>query len=217
MPAVKYWDGAAWVTLQGGIPVYEQPSDPGAVQNGTIWIDTDEAPSLAGPPPRVSVLPTVGLVEGQEVLYEVGDGVLFPFWHLRYRANSGLTYKWECISGQPLFAEGGGGSTSSTSFVDLGGPSITLPLAGEYDIEIGCAPYAPTAGQCNMSYQIGATVAQAADSLQIVGNVSWRQDATRRRRKTIAAAGTVLTGKYSMGSGTGNFANCRIWAWPVRF
>jgi len=46
MPALKYWDGAAWQLLGagGGGTVFEQPNDPGAQPSGTIWIDTDDVP-----------------------------------------------------------------------------------------------------------------------------------------------------------------------------
>lgn len=56
MTALKYWDGSAWVTVPaiqgptgpagptGGTSYYEQAADPGAVMNGSLWVDTDEAP-----------------------------------------------------------------------------------------------------------------------------------------------------------------------------
>jgi len=48
MAGIKFWNGSAWETIPLGVPVYEQPGDPGAVPNGSIWIDTD---AVAPTPP----------------------------------------------------------------------------------------------------------------------------------------------------------------------
>jgi microcystin-dependent protein len=61
-PVARYWDGSAWndLTIGGGSAVYEQPNDPGAVPNGSIWIDTDDpTPQAAGIVPGV-LMPYAG-------------------------------------------------------------------------------------------------------------------------------------------------------------
>ena len=100
-------------------------------------------------------------------------------------------------------------STSSGTFTDLGtvGPSITLPIAGDYDVTIGCRAYSASAGTAAlMSYDIGATPASSNDSLDfycgaVVGGVaSTVGHSTRTRRKTGLGAVT-LTAKYSTSGG----------------
>ena len=66
---VNYWDGSAWTTIlpgaqgpagpqgppgpqgiqgiQGAVEVYEQTNDPGAVGEGSVWIDTDAVPVVS--------------------------------------------------------------------------------------------------------------------------------------------------------------------------
>lgn len=100
-------------------------------------------------------------------------------------------------------------STSSGTFTDLGtvGPSITLPIAGDYDVTIGCRAYSASAGTAAlMSYDIGATPASSNDALDfycgaVVGGVaSTVGHSTRTRRKTGLGAVT-LTAKYSTSGG----------------
>ena len=54
MPVAKFWDGTAWVSLNG-LPVYEQPGQPSEpVPQGSVWIDTD-APAPAVYPKLLNV------------------------------------------------------------------------------------------------------------------------------------------------------------------
>jgi len=55
-------------------------------------------------------------------------------WQLRYIAAA---TRWIFIGGTPLFGYAAASvSTSSTSYVDLGGPSVTFPLAGQYRVTL---------------------------------------------------------------------------------
>lgn len=139
MPALKYWDGSAWQTLPVGIGVYEQPGDPGVVPNGTIWIDTDEAAAY-NVPGIVSVLPS-SPSDGQEVYYQstamATDGVV---WHLRYRAAAAGSYKWEYIGGGPQVNSSNVQQSLTIASASVhqtytSGPTLTLPLAGDYMIQ----------------------------------------------------------------------------------
>ena len=112
------------------------------------------APVAPALPQRVSVLPSI-LYEGREVYFVAGaNGEL---WHLRYNASVVLTtaggsYKngtgsWEFIGGSPLEHQvDADQSTSNPVYVDLAtvGPSIAVPLAGDYIIGIGCNIYTST-------------------------------------------------------------------------
>lgn len=92
-----------------------------------------------GLPSRVTTLPS-SPSDGQEVYYvaSAADGVL---WHLKYNAGSASAYKWEFLGGPPTKrerADGGYRNASSWGELTTGvGEAITLPLAGDYDIEFG--------------------------------------------------------------------------------
>jgi hypothetical protein len=147
----------------GAIEVFEQPDTPPAdAVLGAIWIDTDAPtpvpgvgptgpqgpqgpqgdPGVAGvgPPIFVSSLPS-SPVDGMEIYYQSAsmatDGIV---WHLRYRAAASGSYKWEHVSGSPLWAEVQAAVTiSNTAYAEIsGGPAITLPLAGDYMLRFGC-------------------------------------------------------------------------------
>lgn len=151
---------------------------------------------------RVTALPS-NPEDAQEIYY-VADATNGVVWHLLYRAASSSSYKWECVGGPPLYNEVvTGESTTSTTYAALAtaGPSITLPLAGDYDVEIGFRGYNNGAGAINnyMSYDIGGTGASDNDAnLQYMpSSTSAHANNARSRRKTGLTAVT-LTSKYRL-------------------
>lgn len=156
-------------------------------------------------------------VNGQPFIFT--DSLTAPtyYWHLRYNST---TTKWHFIGGIPLFAEvTATDSTTSTTYAALtpAGPSITLPLAGDYDVEIGFRG-GPNDGF--MSYDIGATGAVDADAVRnptasgLVGTMS----VARARRKTDLSAVTLMA-KYKWGASGGantNFADRWMRITPIR-
>lgn len=155
------------------------------------------------------VMPT-GPVNGDEVYY-VADATNGIVWHFKYRSASASTYKWEYIGGAYLFSEivtAASESTASTSYVALttAGPSLTVPLAGDYDVTLEQTAYNSTNVNTElMSYDIGGTGAVDADA---VGNQASPASseiprAVRTRRKTFTVASTALVAKYKVGAGTG--------------
>lgn len=88
-------------------------------------------------PTRVTSLPG-SPVDGQECYY-VADATNGVLWHLKYNAGSASPYKWEFVGGPPLRAaivttETFNGTTNVFSDLATPGPSVTLPLAGDYDV-----------------------------------------------------------------------------------
>ena len=77
--------------------------------------------------------------DGQIIYYQANatDGII---WQLRYNASSASAYKWEFVGGSGLYATAGSRdyltrqNYSSLTFGDLAtvGPSIVVPLAGDY-------------------------------------------------------------------------------------
>jgi hypothetical protein len=162
---------------------------------GTEW-------HQVGVPPYVTSLPTPPF-DGFEVFYaaDASSGVV---WHLRYRSGGG-TYKWEYVGGPPMFDEVT--TVQSRTNIAYGalttaGPSVTVPLAGEYEVWIG-ATVTPPAGVIGlMSYDIGGTGAADADAVRVHGNAA-QASCNRPRVKTISSASTALVSKYRETVATG--------------
>jgi len=126
----------------GVIEVYEQPGTPSGADVGAVWIDTDESP------PSISVVTTTETivmslpsspVDGQIINYlaDAANGIV---WRLRYRSAASGSYKWEFVGGSPLRATAAFSFVVGTinTWVDISPtPSITAPLAGDYDIDFG--------------------------------------------------------------------------------
>lgn len=134
-------------TVTGDIPVWDNTLGKFVAQASAVALSTTTLPAAP--------------VDGQEAFYQ-SAAMATPgmVWHFRYRAGSGSAYKWEFVGGPPLFAEVIAQETASAQiFGDLTtvGPTVTLPLAGDYDVEIGAwsrsADFADLVGK--MSYEIG--------------------------------------------------------------
>jgi hypothetical protein len=177
------------------------------------WVQT-------GLPPVVTTLPTSIAVEGFRVIYDTGtSGVR---WDLVYDTSDGTTYPWLFVGGPPLLAEvSTEEGTTSTTYAALAtaGPSVTLPLAGDYDVRGGAYVNNDTDSRgAQMSYDIGGTGAVDADifaylfqtGATIVSSMS------RDMRKTALTA-VALTCKYkALVGGTAKFGRRWISATPVR-
>ena len=96
--------------------------------------------------------------------YVLVDSTTLPTYQWRFRYNNGSsnTHKWEFVGGAPLRpAISGGISTSSTAYVDLtSGPSVTVPRAGVYTVEVLCY-YATTGGVNTGSLQVNGSTSGA--------------------------------------------------------
>lgn len=191
---------------------------------------TINAGSVRGPvgpaggdsPTRVVALPGAPF-DGQEI-YFVADDVKGILWRFKYHAASVSAYKWEFVGGSSFYDEVETvESTNSLAFTSLttAGPSITLPLAGEYDIQTGFNGFNDAAGgDAIMSYAIGATAAVDADRIESYsGSASSVQGSVgRNRRKIIAASAQAIVSKYRRGGGGGNATFEKRWMriTPVR-
>jgi len=155
--------------------------------------------------PVVTALPAAP-VDGQEIYFKVSEDTM---WHLRYNATATAPYRWVYIGGAPLNNEvvtSANETTSSTAFVALTtpGPIITLPLAGEYDIETSMLCWHSVQnGRLAMSYDIGATAALGTDGAESFAPAAGLGGLVVRRvkRKTFSAP-AVLTAKYATSAAT---------------
>lgn len=176
------------------------------------WVQT-------GLPPLVTTLPTSVAVEGMRVIYDTGtNGVR---WDLVYDTSDGTTYPWMYVGGAALHAEvATEEGTSSTSYAALatGGPSVTLSLAGDYDVEIGAYLNNDTdARGGRMSYDIGGTGAVDADSIYLFQTGATIVSTMARSMRKAGLTAVTLTSKYkALVGGTAKFGNRWISATPVR-
>jgi hypothetical protein len=173
--------------------------------------------------PTLATGASLGTGADGEIKHYLADAANGVVWTFRYRAASASAYKWEFIGGPSLFAEIlTNESTSSNTFVDLftAGPSIALPLAGDYDVSIGARMYNDANGAgAEMSYNIGATAAVVADGISNFANNAdtVASNSARVRRKTGLTAVT-LTAKYRRATAAGNalFHDRWMCAIPIR-
>jgi hypothetical protein len=171
--------------------------------------------------PLVSSLPT-SPVDGQVIDYLANavDGVV---WRLRYRAASTSPYKWEFIGGSALAAKVDTNQpTTSASYADLAtlGPDITIPLVGDYDVQIGARiqnSAFSSASEGYMNYSIGGAAPDGADVCSNIVTAQYGGSTpTSLRRKTGLAAGTLIRCKYASQSGTTTFMSRILRVTPVR-
>jgi len=163
---------------------------------------------IAPPIPLITSLPT-NPVDGQEI-YFLADATNSIIWHFRYRAGSASAYKWEFMGGSRLqhsvFTRE---ASSSTSAVDLAtvGPTITVPLAGDYDADIAFHAYGSAlGGYVSGGIKIGA--AAASGQLLAIAPGSANNDiigSTYALPVNVPTAGTVVKMMYWVSGGTGNW------------
>lgn len=172
---------------------------------------------IAAIPTLVSSLP-VSPVDGQEIYYLV-DSTNGVVWHLRYRAASASTYKWEFVGGTDLFSQVATlETTASTTYVALTtpGPAVALPLAGDYNITLGMTARVAGDSVMRMSYDIGGTGAVDADALEVRSDSTARYSASMREAKKTGLSAVTLTAKYASSGGTASFYFRSMRARPVR-
>lgn len=174
-----------------------------------------------GQPPYVSTLPSGA--EGMEVYY-VADDTNGVVWHLRYDAAE-ATYNWRFVGGPPLIdVDPDDGTRATNTYGDLtgssAGPTVTLPLAGDYIVSTGNISVNDTANQnCYMSFAIGGSA--AVDDHTIYQNnagTNVRLDISLfgDHYLTGVAAGSALVCKYKADGGTATFRRRTIKAIPLR-
>lgn len=202
----------------------------------TTAMINDRRPWSGGAPTFETSLPSPA-VDGQEIYYRA-DSTNGRIWHLRYRNafNGGsATYPWEYIGGSALTASVKDGTitdsegTTSTTYAALttAGPTVTLPLAGDYEVTIGFTGYNGNTGAITtMSYDIGTpppgsgTAAVDADAVQnyqssLASAVNIVSAGSRTRVKTGLSA-VALTAKYKVNAGTGSYWNRFMIVRPIR-
>lgn len=169
-------------------------------------------------PPVVTQLPSQATV-GDQVIY-AADATNGVYWHLQYDGFG--TYPWKFIGGSPLFsfvATSESRSTASYGDLTTSGPSVSLPVPGDYMISHGCGMATANVTQVGaaMSYQIGASAATEAEAVssQVV-SPGFNYSLSKTMRKTGLSAVTLLA-KYNSKNGVAvSFSDRFLSATPVR-
>lgn len=156
--------------------------------------------------------------DGQTYTY-IADSSAGIAWRFQYNESSGSAYKWEFVGGAPFVNEKATEeSTTATSYVSLSGPGVTLPLAGDYLVQHGCAM-----DQVNDDSDVRAGVYNGSTTNLIIegegivyGPGGHRVSASRSGIVNVASPSTAIEQRYSVGSYTGYFRNRWILVQPVR-
>ena len=147
------------------------------------------------------------------------DSTSSPTWAWRLRYNSTST-DWDFIGGSSIYDEvTTDQSTSSVTYTALGtaGPSVAIPIAGDYFVEIGFRHGATgNTDYVFMSYDIGGTGAVDADAVR-----GWcaanNQDSFSRTRKKTGLTAVTLTAKYKVNSAVSiSFADRWMRVTPIK-
>jgi hypothetical protein len=165
-------------------------------------------------------------VDGDEVVY-TADATVGIRWRFKYRTASASSYKWEFVGGSQLAYDGGYGWTWGTWVAcsslshQATGVSLTVPLAGDYDVTASAisynqagdslhsiAIYRTSYGTLNWNYTEAAHYGYT--SYQAATNVA-------HRRLTLTASENIkLTMAVSNASNPGVFYGMTMYAYPVR-
>jgi hypothetical protein len=141
---VAWVDRGAYNAVISGtsITTYTQPFDGAAAADRTL--DTLWAPAGVVPTVQTGGTLPASPTDGDEVYY-VADATNGVIWHVRYRSAASGSYKWEFVGGGLLYSavDTAENKTAGAGFGDVAtvGPSITVPLAGDYYFEYNCAGY----------------------------------------------------------------------------
>lgn len=186
----EYWDAAT--SGDGGLDTaWLADSAVTTAKIGAAQVTSAKMAAGASAATFVSSLPA-SPVDGQEVYYQsttagTGGGTtnsmadVGAIWHLRYRAASASTYKWEFIGGTTTSHQNGGGTTTCTvAFTGYApsswtSPTVKVPLAGTYNFTLQTNVTAQASGTTTANYQnlVGSTTGILVSQQQTVAVVNF--------------------------------------------
>jgi hypothetical protein len=159
-------------------------------------------------------------IDGQQAI--LVDSVTNPTyqWQFRYNAGSSSAYKWEFIGGTPITAEvtGTDTSTSTTYTLLANGPSVVLPRAGDWLVEIEAVISNTNAGTTNY-----LNAGDSAIAANIVLSPAFSQPSPANYWNSVHLKGIArglgaitLYAKVLTNGGTASYQARRLIVQPVR-
>lgn len=143
-----------------------------------------------------TAFPTASLPDGYE--FTLVDSLSAPTYQWRFRyVKAKASNKWVFVGGPPLasYVEGGG-SLGNGGYTDIaGGPSLTVPVAGDYLIRMGAWIYHGQTCESWMSFSINGAAPVDGDGFHHNAAAGTEFYDSYERRRTFAA-GTALLMKY---------------------
>lgn len=193
------------------------------------WLVGPGPTGPAGFPGAASVIPLVSALpagtDGLQVDYQnaamAANGIR---WRFVYRAASTSLYKWEFVGGSSfsLTNPGDGFAPPGNVWGDAGGNdglNVTLPLAGDYDVDMGALIYSNVAGISGiMSLFInGAQIGMAATHYAFgAGYIDFGTRSVFNRLTGMPANGVLRTMYQSSSSAGAGFQTRWLEVKPVR-
>ena len=139
-------------------------------------------------------------------------------WRFRYNAGAAGANKWEFVGGAPQVSRVGGINQATTaSVVDLsGGPSVTVPRAGDYLVRYGAViTGAPSAFIAQMTDNTGVGAAVWAFGTS-ASSISWHVSDEGVRALAASAVVKLRIQRTTGADNTFNFVNVRVVVTPMR-
>jgi hypothetical protein len=165
---------------------------------------------------------TPALVDESEWNYpaDTANGVV---WRFKYNSGSASAFKWEFVGGAAMVVEvQTSETTTSASYVDLAtvGPSVTVPRAGDYEVEFGASMSDTTGGVAvYTAVKRGAAATSDNDIVTVISTgaiVAPGFSVSRKMPVLGLAASDVLKLQHKVGGGTGTFIRRWIAVRPIR-
>ena len=168
--------------------------------------------------PIVTTLPSV-TTEGFQIIYDTGTSGIR--WQFVYDTTDGTTYPWLFIGGPPLrsdVATSQSRANAAYGALATAGPSLTNPLAGDWDLGTGARVTSPSGELAMYSYTIAGGAALDVDAVFLGGSASTVDGYTHRiNRRTSVSASTAFVANYrSSGGASATFENRYMTLTPVR-
>ena len=178
---------------------------------GGAWVEI-------GKVPIVTAIPAVAY-QGYQIIYDTGTAGIR--WHFVYDSSDGTTYPWLFIGGPPLrsdVATSQSRANAAYGALATAGPSLTNPLAGDWDLGTGARVTSPSGELAMYSYTIAGGAALDVDAVFLGGSASTVDGYTHRiNRRTSVSASTAFVANYrSSGGASATFENRYMTLTPVR-
>lgn len=208
----SYAAGTGGVSSSSQIPSQLRVSK--VIQASQLIVQTPNAPLVTSLPSNA--------IDGQEVRY-LADNTNGIVWNLRYRAGSSSAYKWEFIGGQPLYsfiATWEGTTTNYPNYTNLAtsGPSLSVPLAGQYMVDLSYISQETNGGYSTtiVTQATGAPLDVANALFQIDATTADVQTSFTSRALTLTTTNPLRVLYARNGTGTANFGQRHLRFTPIR-